>query len=410
MRKGPAHVAPKARMRRSRNLLPFIGLIAFACMVAALGGVGGTFDQPAAETTLITPLAPKPLLGAAEPAVAAEGDDGVAVSSPVLARVATASINTGWNAAVPLKNAAGNTTACGSTWSGGSDAAGLVYHACAGHSIHQRGPKGALKTVIATGETAPVGRRDVAPNAAGTVVYYSVGDRVDTDLTSTQLAAGWGSVHRMKLNASGVWVRDTKFAFGPFKLYGLKPWSARYLTVGSDGILYASTNAFVMAIDNVGRVRADEYGQYDAAGTKIGPAIGGYDQPAPAADYNVVEGLAMSADGTKLYAAEEDYDYITRFTRDAKGAWIADRIAGTPGTPTATCSDSKLAAPYDIGVTAAGSVLVANTTCAEVRLYDADLVQKGTVLTGLSSLPHGVAVAGNGALILPWRNEIYTRR
>jgi hypothetical protein len=397
-------------MRRTRSSLPFVGLLALAATIASIAGLSGPTEQLTSGDALRIPEAPLPRMGEPEPALADEGDDGVAATAPMLARVVATTLDSTWAAPTKLRNEAGNVVKCGATWSGDLDASGRVYHACGGRSIHVRGNKGAIKDTILTGETAPVGRRDVAPNAAGTLVYYSVGDRVDTGLTRAQLDAGWGGIHRMKLTAAGTWKRDTKFSFGPFKVYGGKPWSTRYMTVAPDGTLYTSVNAFVYAVDTAGRTRADEYGQYDAAGTRIGPAIGGYDQPAPAADYNVVEGLAMNADGTHLYATEEDYDYVTRFTRDAAGAWIADRVAGTPHSPTDTCADSRLAAPYDVGVTAAGSVLVANTTCAEIRLYDADLVQKGTVVKGLSSLPHGMALAGNGALVLPWRNEIYIRK
>jgi hypothetical protein len=398
------------RLTRPHLLAPFVGLLALTGVFASISGLS-TVEQQASMTTTTTlsvPILPSPKLGTVEPTVAAEGDDGVvAATSPTMARIAGPIINAGWNAAVPLKNSAGATTNCGSTWSGGSDAAGLVYHAC-NHAIHVRGPKGGLRDVIATGETAPVGRRDVAPNAAGTIVYYTVGERQDTDLSATQLKAGWGTVHRMKL-VSGVWKRDTTYSVGPVLLDG-NPWSLRYLTVGADGILYASVNQFVYAWDQQGRPRADQYGQYKADGTRIGDPIAGWAAQGPAPGFNVVEGLAMSADGNYLFANEEDYDFLTRFSRNASGAWIADKIAGVPKSTVDSCDPPYLKAPYDVGVTTAGTVIVTNTTCSEIRMYDLNLQPKGSVIKNLGTLPHGVAVAGNGALILPWRNEIYTRR
>jgi hypothetical protein len=397
---------------RHHQSLPFLGLLVLASFVAMVAGVGDVaertaVDADAGETlagrTLLAPIA-APRLGPAEPLVEAAGDDGVVARTTTTA--ASAALDPGWLPPVKLKGPAGAVVKCGSTWSGGSDADGLVYHACGGGKIHVRGPKGALKDVIDPNESAPVGRRDVAPNAAGTIVYYSVGDRVDTDLTPAQLAAGWGSVHRAKRNANGVWKRDANWSAGPFRLYGGAPWSGRYLTVGADGIVYTSVNAFVFAIDGAGRVRANEYGQYDAAGTRIGGPIAGYDAVGAAPGFNVVEGLAMSADGSYLYATEEDYDYVARFVRDAAGAWTPDTIAGVPKDP--ECDASRFAAPYDVGTTKAGSVIVANTTCGEIRLLDAALTHRGTIVD-LDTLPHGVAIAGNGALILPWRNEIYAR-
>jgi hypothetical protein len=237
---------------------------------------------------------------------------------------------------------------------------------------------------------------------------------VDTDLTAAQKAAGWGSVHRVRKNAKGDWVRDAKFSFGPFDLNGNgNPWSARYLAVGADGTLYTTVNAYVYAIDTAGRIRADQYGQYDANGVRIGAPIGGYDWGAPTDGYNVVEGIAASFDGAYLYITEEDYDYVTRYVRGANGLWTPDKVAGTPHHATDTCTDAGLAAPYDVAVTSAGSVVVANTTCGELRRYSSDLVQQETVLRiydcNLCFKPHGIAMASGGAFVLPWRNEVYAR-
>jgi hypothetical protein len=397
------------RPTRLRSALPFVGLLALSGFVASVAGVGGAITTTTPTSTQLTaPTLPSPKLGIAEPMIAPEGDPGVVPAQTAASTASNLTIDPGWNAPVPLKNFAGRTTNCGSDFSGGSDAAGRVYHACK-HAIHVRGAKGALKTVISTGESAPVGRRDVAPNAEGTLVYYTVGERQDTDLTSAQLAAGWGQVHRMELNAAGKWVRDTTFSVGPISLDG-QPWSMRYLTVGPDGVLYASVNQFIYAFDTTGHVRADQFGQYDAAGTRIGDPIASWIVQPPAVGYNVVEGLAMSADGAYLFATEEDYDYLTRFARNAAGAWVADKIAGVPKSTVDSCDAPYLKAPYDVAVTHRGLVLVTNTTCGEVRTYSLDLVAKGSALKGLGFLPHGLAVAGNGAIILPWRNEIYTRR
>jgi hypothetical protein len=211
----------------------------------------------------------------------------------------------------------------------------------------------------------------------------------------------------MKRNAKGVWKRDAKWSVGPFELYGGTPWAGRYLTVGADGIVYVSVNAFVLAFDHAGRTRADEYGQYDAAGTRIGGPIGGYDAVGPAPGFDVIEGLASSFDGQYLYAVEQRHNYVARFVRDAAGAWTPDRVAGTP-KQYACESSNRLSSPYDVGTSKNGDVYIVNTTCGEIRRYGADLTLRGVVLK-LATLPHGIALAGNGAFILPWRNEVYAR-
>lgn len=306
-------------------------------------------------------------------------------------------------------------SACTDNWSGGGDAAGKIFHGC-GDRIHIRSASGVLLKVLNPND-GTIARRDVAPGAAGDVVYYTVGKRKDTGLTSAELAAGWGSVHRMtrtrKADGTYVWAKDPAFTFGPFKLYGGSEWSARYLTVTPDGTLYTTVNAFVYSVDVNGRVRSNEYGQYNAAGVRIGNPIAGYDADGSAPGFSVVEGIASSVDGAHLFVTEQDYDYVVRYSRDAAGAWRVDRLAGVPHSQSLTCADALFASPYDIGVTAAGSVMVADTTCGRVRRFNLELTELGNAMSitqcGLCFKPHGLAVGSKGDFLLPYQGSFYDK-
>lgn len=383
-------------MRRFPSLIPFAGVLLLAALVAALAGVGGSTTTSTKSTTSKSTAG---RLGPVEPAPRVES--GTAAK--------TTTRHPSWAAPAKLKLANGNVTKCGSAFSGAGDAAGKVYHAC-GSQIHIRSNTGVLKTAFSPGETLPIGQRDVAVNSAGTIVYYTVGQRKDTGFTSTELSNGTGSVHRAKL-VNGKWVRDKAFKLGPFDLWGSK-WGARYLTVGTDGTLYISVNQFVFAYDAAGRRLADHEGQYNVGNTKISTKpIGGYDNPLMPSGYNIIQGIASSYDGRYLYVVEQDYDHIARLVRDSSGAWVTDKIAGTPQSP--SCAAPNFSSPYDIATLKNGQVLVANTTCGEIRYLDATLATSGTALRiadcNLCFLPHGIAVAANGAFVLPYKNEIYKR-
>lgn len=323
------------------------------------------------------------------------------------AHAQTTRLDPGYKGGYALKNSAGTAYTCGDHWSGGGDSYGRMYFGCR-DLIHIVDATGKLLRRLNPAE-GPVGRRDVAPTPDGKTVYYTVGLRQDSGVTAPQ-----GSVHRMikYYNAETSrwkWKRDTTFSVGPFKLFGgATAWSGRYLSVDSAGNLYVTVNSFVFIFDKSGRTLADEYGQYDASGNKIGQPIGDYNSD-PASGkpaFDVVEGIAVNRSGTRLWAVDQRHWFVARFDRRADGSWAYAKKVGTPDIQSADCVDDNFASPYDVGIDANENVYVADTTCGRIRRFDRELAPTGTILQisacNLCFKPHGIVVGSRGDFILPY--------
>lgn len=75
-------------------------------------------------------------------------------------------------------------------------------------------------------------------------------------------------------------------------------------------------------------------------------------------------GVTVTADGRRVFAADINNSRIQRFVQQADGTYVADLEMGAGSDDEAGCYVSDaLAAPYDVAMSAAGELLVINTTC-----------------------------------------------
>lgn len=301
---------------------------------------------------------------------------------------AAESIGAGYTSS-PLVDLAGKSFGCGEVWSGGSDAQGYSYIPCR-KQILKLDMFGRPVQSIPTPAGLPA-FRDVAPNAAGDQIFFvaGIGDK-DNPIPATQ--PGQGSVVKLVRGADGNWSHDTGFSSGPYAL-GARYWAARNVAVDLAGAVYVTTNQFVFILDPKTGARTGAFGG-DMKSDAANRYIGGLD---------VAQGLAISADGSKVYVVEQNFDNVTRWDRVANGNWTrveAWRL-GTPNAVADCVNPNVFASPYDVALDGAGGIYVVDTTCRRILKFDVDSrAYVGAVWSNYAppgNLYHGIAVdfAGN---------------
>lgn len=291
--------------------------------------------------------------------------------------------------------------ACGGGFNSGSyDAARNLYVPCGSPSrIHVYGPDGALRRVVAL----PFWVSDVAPSPDGRHLY----------VTSAEMTP-----RRLNQTADGGYVLDAAWRLASFSYAGAKEPRGAFLDTDDLGNVYLAHGAWVEASPHtVLKYRPDgslirrfgEYTYYGAADPRSWDT-GSF--------YWALNGVVAAGDGSAVYTVESGNNRIQKWTRQADGSYTAAHFAG--GTAASDpqragdCATSggwapqSFAAPYDLGIDAAGRLHVVNTTCHEVVTLAPDGSFLGAVKVGSESSPsdrwsdgaikrpHGLAVAANG--------------
>jgi hypothetical protein len=129
--------------------------------------------------------------------------------------------------------------------------------------------------------------------------------------------------------------------------------------------------------------------------------------------YWMLSGITATADGMSVYAAEVGNNRIQRFDRQMDGSyvWAATPVGNDPAIDedprTGWCGEDvrigRLSAPYDVGVDGAGRLYVLNTSCLQVKVFDAGGAALGmaTVTNNNGGYVHGIAVDKAGRAYLP---------
>jgi hypothetical protein len=146
-------------------------------------------------------------------------------------------------------------------------------------------------------------------------------------------------------------------------------------------------------------------------------------------------GVVVTADGRRVFATDINNSRLVRFDRQGDGSYAAVSIPGAGASPTRDpgCfmrtdagaideTDPRLAAPYDVAMSARGELLVISTTCfgsidedgivkwssqpygmVEVKRYGQDGSMRGTVQaqTIAEKRVHGIGVDRSGNIHLP---------
>ena len=126
-------------------------------------------------------------------------------------------------------------------------------------------------------------------------------------------------------------------------------------------------------------------------------------------------GVAVTADGKRVFVADINNSRIQRFDRGADGTYTPVLEMGNPSRSLdGSCfSSGELAAPYDVSLSTGGEVVVINTTCyaeagdgsglptatVDVQRFAQDGASRGNILVRVQgdNRVHGIAMdAGNG--------------
>lgn len=274
--------------------------------------------------------------------------------------------------------------------SGQTDAAGTLY-VPVGNELRTFGrdnrPLGVARL--------PFAAVDVAPGPNGDYIYAVDGK------TPKRLVRG----------ADGNYAVDPNFHLGTFP-YGGKQYQAEGYRITTDhaGNLYVADGMWTAnSINSV--IKYDTAGKYV---TRFGEYADGNKEDASSwakgRFYWGLAGIAVSPDGSSVYTTEVGNNRVQRWDSAADGSYSVGKMWGnTQATdPNRQGSDApgQLAAPYDIGLDAAGDVYVANTTAAQVQKFTRD----GAFITSMymgddpnvrnpALKSHGLAVTARGDAI-----------
>ena len=283
--------------------------------------------------------------------------------------------------------------------SGSYDDAGDLYVVCGNPST--------MHVYAATGELESyayldVRYTDVAPSPDGAHAYVT-GPRDEP--------------RRLNRQPDGSWVLDPDWRLANFSLYG-ESWAARGLFIDTDsaGNIYLSDGAFAEEPNH--SVPPHTVVKYTASGALVTRFGEWANSRALGTFYHALNGVVAAGDGTNVYTIENGNNRIQKWVWDAgQSKYVASaeyggNAANDPGRGGDCAFDGvwsgAFAAPYDLGIDAAGNFLVVNTTCHEVikltsALAFAEAVQVGsesvvmeTWPNGDVKRPHGIAVAANG--------------
>ncbi len=289
---------------------------------------------------------------------------------------------------------------CGGARGGGqADRNGLLYVACATDGgvnaphIQIYDAQGMRSGTI----KLPSYATDVAPAPDGTSVY--VIDR------SSQ------GVRRWTRQLDGTWVIDPAWKLASFTRWG-STWSAtgEFLATDDDGFIYVSTGTWTSAPNAIVKFAANGSFVTDVGDFKDGWALGDI--------YWMNTGIAVTPDGSRVYLTEVGNNRVERFDRAADGTYtptivpvgnsVNDEDPRT-GWCGADVRPGRLAAPYDIGIDAAEHLYVANTSCGEVKIFDADGAHLATVpVTSATGHIHAIAVDRAGRMMVAEANSVIT--
>ena len=294
--------------------------------------------------------------------------------------------------------------------SGQMDASGRLYVACtkadsgvADPSIRIYGPTGVLERIVSVAQRPG----DVAPTPDGKTLFVlnfvtKVTQRYDWNPTRVDRDGGIGSY---QLNTS--WsAADVPGRGAP---------RGEFIATDAVGGLYISSGLWVPGAPDL-VAKYDYNGTYVTSFGSLGTswALGvGYDE---------FTGLAVTANGNRVFVAEKLNSRVERWDRQGNGTYAATvafgNSAATDPTRQGQCAqDGLLAAPYDVALTPGGEVVVISTTCYytdpnllavlgvpsgtfEVQRYRQDGLALGTVRgTAVYGVKiHGIAVDRLGSI------------
>ncbi len=285
-----------------------------------------------------------------------------------------------------------STHECGGARGGGqTDTVGNLYVAC---NVERGATRPHIQVFNADGVrtgTIPLTSyaTDVAPAPDGNAVY--VFDR-----------AGM-TVRRWNRQLNGSWMRDPTWRLAKFARWG-RDWepTGEFLASDDTGNIYVSTGTWTTAPNAIVKYAPDGSYITDVGDFRDGWALGDI--------YWMNTGVAVSPDGRFIYLSVVGNNRIERYDRTANGSYVAAAVpvGNTPEDPDprvgwcgADVRPGRLAAPYDIGLDGAGRIFVANTSCSQVKIFDASGVHQATIpVPSPNNRIHGIAVDRVGRVVI----------
>lgn len=294
--------------------------------------------------------------------------------------------------------------------SGQMDANGNLYVACSkadsgalDPSIRIYNTAGTLVRIVAVGQKPG----DVAPSADGKILF------VLNFVTKVTERWDWSPTAIDRDNRAGAYVKNAGWSAAAVP--GLGAPRGEFIATDAQGGLYISSGLWVPGAP-------DTIAKYDFNGafvTNFGSIAKSWSL---GVGYDEFTGLAVTANGGRVFVAEKLNSRVQRWDKQASGAYVAKVAFGnseaTDPTRQGQCNqDGLLAAPYDVALTPGGEVVVMSTTCFytdaklaatlgvpvgtfEVQRFRQDGTSLGTVrgvaTTGVKV--HGIAVDRQGSI------------
>jgi hypothetical protein len=298
---------------------------------------------------------------------------------------------------------------------GGSDSSGTHYISCGDGPILVYGSEGELLAGISHGAGAV---HDVASNADGSHLY---------------LARGQSPPVRMTRQINGSYTVDSqatwslaKYPFDEMDAPKMATPLGRAIDTDASGNVYLSDGGWVNHVPHDPTTWWQNHNRilkYSAAGTYI-TQFGRHQQGSWALGefHGSIHGIAVSADGSTVYAADQNGGRIQKFERQGD-SYIAQSSFGAlqsdPPNPDGTrgsCPASsdplslKMASPYDVALASDGSLFGLSTTCRQVIKVGSggQLLHRSSWDSG--SLPHSFAISPDGCRVYVNQARLKFRR
>jgi hypothetical protein len=259
---------------------------------------------------------------------------------------------------------------------------------------------------------------DVASNADGSQLYLARGQNPPARMTR-QVSGEYD------LDSQTTW-KLAKYPFDEMDAPKLATPLGRSIDTDSSGNIYLSDGGWVNHVPHDPTTWWQNHNRilkYSATGTFL-TQFGRHQEGSWALGdfHGAIHGIAVTSDGSAVYAADQNGGRIQKFER-LGDTYVAQSTFGTlqsdppnPDGTRGTCpagndlSSLKMASPYDVALASDGSIFGLSTTCRQVIKVGTggQLIHRSSWSSG--SLPHSFAISPDGCRVYVNQARLKFRR